>query len=342
MRAFFSSRFWNRLKEGRSGQRSALFQPACGLQRAGDQQLLDVAGAFVDLADAHVAVDALDRKVGHVAVAAVDLDRVRADALGHLGGEQLGHRRLFQTRQSGILHRGRVLDQLARRFDLRGHVGQAELHGLVLEDGLAKAFAFARIVQRRLVRGARHADRLRGDADASAFKAGQRDLVALPFLADQILGRDAAVVEQALRGVRRMLAHLLFQAGDDVAGRGRRHPERADALLPAALSVTAMTMATSAYLPLVMNCLVPLMTYSPPSRVAVVRSAAASLPVCGSVRQKAPSISPCASGRSHCSFWRSLAYIIAMLHTGQLLTEMMVEVPPSPAAISSSTSASDT
>ena len=103
-----------------------------------------------------------------------------------------------------------------------------------------------------------------------------------------------------------------------------------------------MTIATSPYLPLVMNCLVPLMTYSSPSRVAVVRSAEASLPVCGSVSANAPSISPCARGRSHCSFCASFAYIMAMLHTGQLLTEMMVEVPPSPAAISSSTSASDT
>jgi hypothetical protein len=65
-----------------------------------------------------------------------------------------------------------------------------------------------------------------------------------------------------------------------------------------------MTIATSPFLPLVMNCLVPLMTYSSPSRTAVVRSAAASLPVCGSVSAKAPSISPCASGRSHCSFLR--------------------------------------
>ena len=45
-----------------------------------------------------------------------------------------------------------------------------------------------------------------------------------------------------------------------------------------------------------------------------------------------PSMSPCASGRSHCSFCASLAYIMAMLQTGQLLTEMMVDVPPSPAA----------
>ena len=74
----------------------------------------------------------------------------------------------------------------------------------------------------------------------------------------------------------------------------------------------------------------------------MVRSAEASVPACGSVRQKAPSISPLASGLSQCSFCASLPQAIRIEQTGQLLTEMMVEVPPSPAAISSSTSASAT
>jgi len=68
--------------------------------------------------------------------------------------------------------------------------------------------------------------------------------------------------------------------------------------LPAPLSVTATTMATSPFLPLVMNCLTPLMTYSSPSLTAVVRRPEASEPTCGSVRQKAPSISPRANGAS--------------------------------------------
>ncbi len=111
--------------------------------------------------------------------------------------------------------------------------------------------------------------------------------------------------------------------------------------LPAALSVTAMTIATSACLPLVMNCFTPLSTQWSPSRVAVVRRAEASDPTCGSVRQNAPSISPRASGTSHCCFCASFANAISMLHTGQLFTLMTVEVPPSPAAISSRISASD-
>jgi hypothetical protein len=48
-----------------------------------------------------------------------------------------------------------------------------------------------------------------------------------------------------------------------------------------------------------------------------------------------------ASGTSQRCFCASLAKAISMLQTGQLLTLMTVEVPPSPAAISSRISASD-
>jgi hypothetical protein len=76
------------------------------------------------------------------------------------------------------------------------------------------------------------------------------------------------------------------------------------------------------------------------SRTAVVAEPEASLPTCGSVRQKAPSSLPCASGSSHCFFCCALPYFIRMALTGQLVTLITVLVPPSPAAISSSTRAS--
>src|SRR5690606_28689461 len=57
-----------------------------GRQGAPDQDALDVARTLVDLAHAHVAVDAFDGEVRDIAVAAEGLDRVRADALGHLRG----------------------------------------------------------------------------------------------------------------------------------------------------------------------------------------------------------------------------------------------------------------
>ena len=45
--------------------------------------------------------------------------------------------------------------------------------------GLPKLDALARVGERRLERGARHADRLRGDADAPGLEVGERDPVAL-------------------------------------------------------------------------------------------------------------------------------------------------------------------
>ena len=108
--------------------------------------------------------------------------------------------------------------------------------------------------------------------------------------------------------------------------------------LPAALSVTANTMATSACLPVVMNCLTPLSTHSLPSRTALVRIAEASEPTCGSVRQKQPSFSPRASGLSQASFCASLPKRLRMPQGSEFCTLTMVEVAPSPAAISSSVS----
>ena len=51
---------------------------------------------------------------------------------------------------AGVLQARGVVDELARRLDLRGHLTQAELHGLVLEDGLPEGDAFLRVLEGRL------------------------------------------------------------------------------------------------------------------------------------------------------------------------------------------------
>ena len=47
--------------------------------------------------------------------------------------------------------------------------------------GLPNALPLARVGERRLERRARHADRLRGDADAAGFEVRERDPVAVAF-----------------------------------------------------------------------------------------------------------------------------------------------------------------
>ena len=112
--------------------------------------------------------------------------------------------------------------------------------------------------------------------------------------------------------------------------------------LPAARSVTAKTIATSAFLPVVMNCLTPEMIQRSPRRLARVVIADASEPACGSVRQKQPSISPRASGASQRSFCASVPNARIGPQTTEFCTLTIVDVAPSPAAISSSATASDT
>src|SRR3989454_8383668 len=143
------------------------------LERPADHHALDVARTFVDLRHAHVAPQALHGKVGDVAVAAVNLNGVRAHALGHLGGKELRHRRLADAGLAAAAQPGGMQIELARGFDLRRHVGEAEIDRLVFDQRLAHAFALFRIRQRRFQRAARHAGRLGGDVNAAGFEVGE-------------------------------------------------------------------------------------------------------------------------------------------------------------------------
>ncbi|MNY12672.1 hypothetical protein D3C86_1457670 [compost metagenome] len=77
-------------------------------------------------------------------------------------------------------------------------------------------------------------------------------------------------------------------------------------LAPAAGSVLHTTITRSAVRPLLMKVLLPLITYSSPSRTAVVRTAFRSLPVPGSVMAMARMISPAQMPGSHFCFCSSL------------------------------------
>ena len=79
-------------------------------------------------------------------------------------------------------------------------------------------------------------------------------------------------------------------------------------LVPLLRSVMVKSTMASATGPLVIQFLVPSMTYLSPRRTAVVRCSAASLPACGSVRPKQPSFSPAANGLSQRSFCASVPY----------------------------------
>ena len=150
---------------------------------------------------------------------------------------------------------------LPRHRHLGRHVGQPELHGLVVDDLGAEGLALAGVGAGQFERGARHADRLGGDADAPDLEVGERHAVALALLAQQRVGADGAVLEGDLAGVGRFLAQFLLDRRDAIARRLRRHDEAGDAALGGEPgSVTAKTSAMSAVRPEVMNCFTPFST----------------------------------------------------------------------------------
>src|SRR3546814_15478273 len=74
---------------------------ALAAEGAGYDQVLDLVGAFADLEDLGVAVEPGDRRVEHVADAAVDLHRLRPGRHREAAGLQLGPGRLLAEGLAG-------------------------------------------------------------------------------------------------------------------------------------------------------------------------------------------------------------------------------------------------
>src|ERR1700741_2296939 len=76
----------------------------------------DVGRPFVDLTDAHIAINLGHAKLLEVAITAECLERPRYHSLRGSGCEQLCHRGLLQTRMTSVLHCRRVEHQLTGGF----------------------------------------------------------------------------------------------------------------------------------------------------------------------------------------------------------------------------------
>ena len=192
---------------------------ALAAQHACDHHLLYLVRALPDRQDLRVAVEAADRILLDVPVAAVDLHRLlggpdrkpTADQLRLGGGERVPLAPI-------LLHRGPVGEQ-PRGLDLRGDVRDLALDRLVLGDRLAPGLPLLR-VRDRLVQGALgEADPEGGDPDAPALQRVHELPEATPSLAKQVGLGHPAVREAQRAGVGGVPAHLAVGLADLVAGR---------------------------------------------------------------------------------------------------------------------------
>jgi len=118
-----------------------------------------------------------------------------------------------------------------RRGHLDLHVGQHVRNALVLDDRLAELHPLLRVLHGRFERGAGDARRLGRDRRAAGAQIAERDGKPLAALAQQVLGRDCALVEMDGTGVRSAHAELVLCRLLDETGRIRGHDERGNALL---------------------------------------------------------------------------------------------------------------
>src|SRR5579864_3857809 len=168
---------------------------------AGDDQALDFAGAFADGAEFYVAVKLLRGIVLDETVAAEDLHGFVGHAHSGLAGVKLGHAGLLRitnrtVRGNGLVGEPRgAIDKAARGGDLRGHVRELELDGLEFADGLAELLAFLGIFRGGVAGALSHAQRERGDGDASTIENLQAVHEAVALLAQQIFLRHQTIAE---------------------------------------------------------------------------------------------------------------------------------------------------
>jgi len=128
--------------------------------------------------------------------------------------------------------RGAPPDHEPGRIHLGGHVGQTEIHRLVLDNGFAEGLPLLGVAQGRLQGGPGHAHGLSRNADTPRFQIGEGDLVAFPFRPQHGAGGHPAVVEENLGRVRGLLPHFFLQPGYLIARGGGGHQEAGNALFP--------------------------------------------------------------------------------------------------------------
>ena len=122
-----------------------------------------------------------------------------------------------------------AVDERARDLDFAVQLGEREARVLEGADRLAEGVALADVVERQPSAASRGGDGRGGDRQALLGEVGDEVAKALALLAEQVLDRNAHVVEGQLGGVLGVLADLLEVAPALEALRAALDHEQADA-----------------------------------------------------------------------------------------------------------------
>src|SRR5262249_31113359 len=111
------------------------------------------------------------------------------------------------------------MSQEARGINLSGHIGEFELYGLKLRDGLTKLLALFRVMQSSLVRALRHSNGQSCNADSASVEDLQRIDESAAGFTKEVLFWHSAVFENDRGRIARPQSEFVFF----FAGREARH-----------------------------------------------------------------------------------------------------------------------
>src|SRR3989449_8983438 len=192
-------------------------------QRPRNHDPLDLARALADFADLGIPHHPLDRVLGRVAIAAVQLDGLGRGTHAQLGGVQLRHRGLALEGVTRLFEPRGVVDQVLGRLDFRRHVGEREMDSLEARDCLAELLPRRRVLQALLQRAFGEPEGEGTEADAAAVQGLEELAKAVVDRAEDILLGHDRILEHDLPRVGGTPAQLvLLLGGVDAGAFGKR------------------------------------------------------------------------------------------------------------------------
>src|SRR5262245_33330922 len=195
-------------------------------ERARDHHTVDLGRPLADASHARLAVPALERELFRHTVAAVDLHRRVDHAPEHLARVELGDRGLDPRVLAAVGLPGAVPDDPAARPQLDLGVGEHPLDGLALRERRAERRALLGVGDGHAMRGDGHAQIARGVREAVLHEQIEGEIEPLALGADEVLGRDLAVLQGDVVRDRRGPDHLDRLRGE--AGRASLEDEARD------------------------------------------------------------------------------------------------------------------
>ena len=185
---------------------------------------LDVARTLVDSADLAVTPELLDTLLASKALTTGPLDGETSGALRNLAREELGHGSLLGEGTALLLEAGSVVHHHAGSLDLSCDLAHLELQALELGNRAAELLALKGVADAALKRTLRETDHLGANTDTALVEDLNGNLVALAFLANEVLDRhlDLVKVDSAgATGADTELALLLGNLDAHVLGHGK-------------------------------------------------------------------------------------------------------------------------